>query len=108
MNTLEELAALWPRMDDYLRDDLRSFFERLTNSWVNYSGGMTREEKDEFLEGLHNQLRGWVSEMKVLCDDLDESSPSSPRSEGQESRGQELKTLLAETDGALVEGLTRT
>lgn len=42
---LAELRDLWPRLDPYLQEGFKDFFNRWTHSWVNYFPALSKPEQ---------------------------------------------------------------
>ncbi len=77
MQSLERMTKLWPKLDGAHQDGLRDFFGRWTHSWVNFSGTMSRQDKDKLLASLDEELTRRVDALEDLYQDA-ESSPSAP------------------------------
>ena len=76
-----ELVKLWPTLDGMGKDVFRTYFAKLTTSWVNYSGGMSQTQKQEMLSREMVELRRKIQGDKGINSLLEEKqSPSSQSS----------------------------
>ena len=76
-----ELVKLWPTLDGMGKDVFRTYFAKLTTSWVNYSGGMSQTQKQEMLSREMVELRRKIQGAKEINSLLEEKqSPSSQSS----------------------------
>ena len=76
-----ELAKLWPTLDRMSQDEFRTYFAKLTTSWVNYSGSMSQIQKQEMLSREMVELRRKIEGAKEINSLLEEKqSPSSQSS----------------------------
>ena len=76
-----ELVKLWPTLDEMGKDVFRTYFAKLTTSWVNYSGSMSQIQKQEMLSLEMVELRRKIEGFKKINSLLEEKqSPLSPSS----------------------------
>lgn len=91
MNSMQEIAKLWPVLDEYHREGLRDFFARWTSSWVNFSGTMGPTQKQEQLRLLDQEL---LRRALALQDVYGASSPSDNSSISLPPEMQQLQAVL--------------
>ena len=67
-----ELVKLWPTLDEMGKDVFRTYFAKLTTSWVNYSGSMSQIQKQEMLSREMVELRRKIEGFKKINSLLEE------------------------------------
>ena len=77
MKSLQRLAAIWPKLDEYDQDSIRDFFHRWTYSWETYHEGFTKEQRAQLLSNMDKELNRRMDAAETMYRD-DESSTSAP------------------------------